>query len=282
MFAKVFLEITDVCNLSCSFCPPTRRPAKFMALEEFSFLLDRLEGRVGRLYFHVKGEPLLHPELEGLLRIAGEKGFEVSITTNGSLLDRAGHVLLGARALKKLSVSLHSQADGSEVGDYWRGVEGFLDLHREEPRFPVSLRLWNLRDGRLPEGCAPLWERLRVRYPLVGAWGSPGSWPMDNRLDTMVFLNADEEFAWPDPALPEGGDRGTCLGLRKQIAVLVDGRVLPCCLDGEGRLALGNLFERELDAILAGRRAREIREGFERGRLVEGLCRTCGYRRRFE
>ena len=292
MFAKLYVEITDVCNLRCPFCPPTRRPKRFMRGAEFDSLLGKLEGRGRLLHLHVKGEPLLHPELGEFLEIARTRGFEVALTTNGSLLGRRAEVLLGSPAIRKLSVSLHSHAgdfadatgavDEGRAAEYWAGVASFLDLHRLSPAFPVSLRLWNLREGALPRGTAYLWERLRERYPNVGPWDSAEAWPKANRLDEGVFLNKAEEFAWPDPELPEGGNEGSCLGLRDQIAVLVDGTVVPCCLDGEGRLALGNLFEEDLDAILADPRARAMREGFERGVLVEGLCRTCGFRRRFD
>lgn len=292
VFAKIYVEITDVCNLRCPFCPPTLRPKRFMTGEEFDAILGKLEGRGRLLFLHVKGEPLLHPELGDFLKIARRRGFAVALTTNGSLLEGRADLLLDSPAIKKLSVSLHSHAidftegdegeGGGRAGNYWANVASFLDRHRLAPRFPVSLRLWNLREGALPPETAILWERLRERYATVGPWGSPGAWPKDNRLDERVFLNKAEEFAWPHPSLPMGGESGTCLGLREQIGVLVDGTLVPCCLDGEGRLALGNLLEEDLITILAGRRARAMREGFERGLLVEGLCRTCGFRRRFD
>lgn len=292
VFAKLYVEITDVCNLRCPFCPPTLRPKRFMTGAEFDAILGKLEGQGRLLYLHVKGEPLLHPELGEFLEIARKRRFGVALTTNGSLLERQAELLLGSHAIKKLSVSLHSHAidfadgegtaDADRVGNYWANVASFLDRHRLSPRFPVSLRLWNLRDGALPPETAFIWERMRERYAAVGPWGSPEAWPKDNRLDESVFLNKAEEFTWPDLSLPMDGEAGTCLGLREQIAVLVDGTVVPCCLDGEGRLALGNLFEEDLEAILAAPRAKAMREGFERGVLVEGLCRTCGFRRRFD
>ncbi len=348
VFAKLYVEITDVCNLRCSFCPPTGRPRRFMSRAEFAHILKKLEGQGRLLYLHVKGEPLLHPKLGELLSIAGDLGFGVALTTNGSLLEKQASTLLGATALRKLSISLHSHAgagagaggvgtdaagtdagagagagdvDAAAAGDnpgvaaYWSGVASFLDLHRQAPPFPVSLRLWNLRGGVLPPETAYLVEKLRERYPnlgprdgggggvggggagasldgggggggaggggasaSLGGGGSALAWPKALRLDTQVFLNAAEEFTWPDPALPEGSSKGSCLGLRKQIAVLVDGTLVPCCLDGEGRIPLGNLFEQDLDEILAGERARAMRQGFERNALVESLCRTCGYR----
>jgi radical SAM protein with 4Fe4S-binding SPASM domain len=281
MFPKVFLEITSACNLACPFCPPTRRQAEFMGAERFRLILDRLAGHGDHLYFHVKGEPLLHPRLGGFLAEAAARSFSVSLTTNGSLLGGATDILLGAASLRKLSVSLHSQVGLDGLGDYWKGLEGFLDAHRRKPSFPVSLRLWNRKDGGLPEGTGKIWDLIRARYGLEGGLLADLAASPSLRLDDRVYLNLDEEFTWPDPALDEVAAKGSCHGLRNQVAILVDGSVVPCCLDGEGVMTLGNILESSLDAILASPRARAIREGFARGDLVEALCRTCGYRRRF-
>jgi len=281
MFPKIYLEITNVCNFACSFCPPSRRKPEFMPRGRFLALLGRLAGAGDHLYFHVKGEPLLHPELGSFLALAGEGGFEVSLTTNGTLVGERAELLLGAGNLRKLSISLHSQVGEPGIAAYWRGVEGFLDLHARAPRLPVSLRLWNRREGVLPPETAGLWKLLRARFPVLGEWGSPGAWPGDNRLAERVYLNGAEEFDWPDLGQARRDRAGFCHGLGNQIAVLVDGTLLPCCLDGEGSIALGDLLAHPLAELLASPRARALREGFARGELVEELCRSCGYRRRF-
>lgn len=283
-FAKIYLEITNRCNLSCPFCPPTRRKAEALSLERFKAILERLEGHGRLLYFHLKGEPLLHPEIGEFLALAGERGFSVSLTTNGSLLAEKGPVLIGAKNLNKLSVSLHShsEAAGAAAGieAYWRGVEAFLDRHRLCPRFPVSLRLWNRSDGALPPGDKRLWELLCSRYPELGGWKEASARGTSFRLAERVYLNQAEEFTWPDLSLPAINEEGFCWALRDQIGVLVDGTIVPCCLDGEGVLGLGNIFDAPLDAILESPRARAIYEGFSRRALAEPLCRTCGFLKR--
>ena len=72
-----------------------------------------------------------------------------------------------------------------------------------------------------------------------------------------------------------------CIRDREQLAVLSDGTVVPCCLDHEGDIPLGNLLERDLEDILRGPRARALYDGFSRRRPSEALCRRCGYARRF-
>jgi len=281
MFDKIYLEITNVCNLACPFCPPTSRPGEFMPRERFLRILDGLEGQGRLLYFHLKGEPLLHPLLGDFLALAADRGFKVSLTTNGTRLEAASAVLLGAGGISKLSVSLHSHSGSGDVEGYWRGVSAFLDRHRERPAFPVSLRLWNRDPGGLPPETARLWELVLERYPLAGAWEDVAKRGTSLRLDDKVYLNQADRFDWPDAALPELEARGYCHGLRNQVGILVDGTVVPCCLDGEGAMALGNILEAGLGEITGSPRARAIRDGFSRGELVEHLCRTCGYRRRF-
>lgn len=283
MLSKIYLEITNLCNFACAFCPPTGRAGRFLGIEEFRSRLERLEGMGKHLYFHLKGEPLLHPALGTFLALAAERGFEVSITTNGSLLEKRGQELLGAARIRKLSVSLHSNAGAGEeeLAAYWEGVSAFLDLHRANPVFPLSLRLWNRRMGRLPPETERLWNLVASRYGLSPDFDTAARDGSPIKLDERVYLNQAEEFAWPDLALPQSETRGYCLGLRKQIGILVDGTVVPCCLDGEGVMALGNIDERPLAEILGSPRAKAMREGFSRRELVEPLCRTCGYRRRF-
>jgi Predicted Fe-S oxidoreductases len=300
---KIYLEITNVCNLRCRFCPETKRVPEFMRVTDFELYLEKLAPFGDHLYFHVKGEPLLHPELGDFLAIAAGRGFAVSITTNGVLLAERAAMILGAANIRKLSVSLHSHSGAADVEEYWRGVADFLDRHRITRPFPISLRLWNRRSGSLPPETERLWELVRERYPSATIWENAAVGDRAQKLDEKVFVNQDAEFAWPDASAAanalrdtdsaeegrehepaQGGAlaRGFCRALRNQVAVLVDGTVVPCCLDGEGAMALGNLRESGLRLILDSPRARAIYDGFSRREIVEPLCASCGYRSRFD
>lgn len=278
MLKRAYLEITNICNLRCSFCPGTGREGRFLPPEEFRLLAEKLRGRVRYLYLHVMGEPLLHPRLAELLAIAADAGFRICLTTNGTLLDRTAEVLLSARNLHKLSVSLHSaEGNGMEELDvYLRPVWDFA-LRAARSGTICALRLWNLggAERRNGEILSFLESRLGVP-PLALPQPRPGSW----RLGERLYLEQAERFDWPDLSAPETGTR-FCLGLREQIAVLCDGTVVPCCLDHEGDVPLGNLLEQELDEILASPRARAIYDGFSRGNPSEALCRRCGFATRF-
>ena len=275
MLQKAYLEITNVCNLNCSFCPGTRRARRFLSVEEFRLLAGKLRRHTDYLYFHLLGEPLLHPELGALLRIAGELGFACMITTNGSLLPERGELLLAAERLRKVSISLQSfEANpGGELEDYLSGCLDFARKAAEKGVF-CELRLWNR--GGLETLNPAIRERLEACFPLP--WEkSRNGWKLAKR----IWLDPGERFDWPDLDAPDRGERCFCYGLRNQIGVLCDGTVVPCCLDHEGDIPLGNLFTQELDEILASPRARAIYEGFSQRRAVEELCRRCGYRTRF-
>ena len=279
-YKKAYLEITNCCNLQCSFCPGTRRALRTMTPEEFAFLAQRLRSVTEHLYLHLMGEPLLHPQLPRLLQIAGELRFWVNITTNGTLLPQAGETLLSSSAVRKISISLHS-FEANEQGGFETYIEtcaGFAAKAAAAGKI-VGLRLWNL-DGSIPgenrKNDAILKLLLR-RFPEKWEETRQGV-----RLAERCWLEYGERFEWPDSEAEEGGESGFCYGLRDQIGVLCDGTVVPCCLDHEGDLALGNLFTQELSEIVSSPRARAIYEGFSQRKASESLCRRCGYAKRFQ
>ena len=275
MLKKAYLEITNICNLSCAFCPGTRREKRMMTREEFTRLASKLRPHVEYLYFHLMGEPLLHPLLGEFLDIAGELGFKVMITTNGTLLDEKGEILCKSPALLKTNISLQSfEANaGGELGAYLDKSIAYAERTNAAGK-RCEFRLWN-RNGL--ESLNPQIEaRLSAAFPKPWQKSREG-WKLREKL----WLEPGDRFDWPDITAQDRGERCFCYGLRDQIGVLCDGTVVPCCLDHDGSVALGNLFERELDEILESPRAKAIREGFSERRAVEPLCRRCGYARRF-
>lgn len=278
MLDRVYVEITNVCNLACDFCPGTTRARRFLTPEEFRTIAEKLRGHTGYLYFHVMGEPLLHPQLPTLLAIAGELGFRVCITTNGTLLSSAGTALLSAPSLHKVSVSLHS-FEGNGGGDmtaYLRGVWDFC-TQAVERGILCALRLWNeggaqARNGEILDFLSTASCQNVENLPPDGMGG--------RRLAPGLFLESAQRFDWPSPTAAEG-EVQFCHALRRQLAVLCDGTVVPCCLDGEGRIPLGDLFSQTLPEILASPRAQAMYQGFSRRQPSEALCRRCGYAARF-
>lgn len=274
---KAYLEITNVCNLSCEFCPGTRRPGAFLSPEDFQTLAARLRPHTEHLYLHLMGEPLLHPRLDAVLAQAEELGFHVMLTTNGTLLGQRQNLLLSSSAVKKISVSLHSFEGNRMEGltDYLTGCLSFAKAAGEAGR-KCALRLWNLGDGGGGRLNGDILAALEEAFPPPWTEGRRGT-----TLAPNIFLEWGERFDWPDLSASDGQVPTFCYGLRDQVGVLVDGTVVPCCLDHEGDIPLGNLFQNSLAEILDTPRARAIYDGFSQGQAREPLCRKCGFARRF-
>lgn len=280
MLNKAYVEITNQCNLHCAFCPKTKRPPKRMTAEEFSAVTAHLQGHVKYLYLHLMGEPLSHPALSEILTIAEEKGFRICITTNGTLLRDRGPVLLEhAAVLYKVSISLHALEGSGAAMDmetYLNAVWDFCEKISARGVY-CALRLWNKGGADTRNGeILSFLERKGGTAPLA----LPVTRSRSRVLAERLFLEMEEMFAWPDLAASETGAQ-FCLGLRDQIGVLADGTVVPCCLDHEGDIALGNLLRQELQEILESSRARAIYEGFSNRAPAEALCRRCGFATRF-
>ena len=275
MLKKAYLEITNACNLSCSFCHGTKRDIKYLTEEEFKTAAEKIRPHCAYLYFHLMGEPLLHPSLSRFFEIAGELGFKVIITTNGTLLKKREDVLLSAPALHKVSISLHAY----EANDMGISIESYLSdcfdfCKRASERGIISvMRLWNL--GGLDEKNAYILDKMKKAFP--DEWKEVYS---GYKLCDKVFLEWGEKFDWPDIEGEELGQDHTCYGLRDQIGVLSNGTVVPCCLDANGSIPLGNIFESDLSDILSGERAQALKTSLERRRVTEALCVRCGYARK--
>jgi len=275
-FRKIYLEISNVCNLKCAFCPGTRREKRFMTEEEFSALLPKLRPYTDFLYFHLMGEPLLHPLLPRFLELAEEAGFKVILTTNGTLLQKRRDILLNAPGLHKVNISLHAfEANDLDVPFEQYLSDCFAFGKAAEGKVLTVYRLWN--NG----GADALNQTILSAMEEV----FPKPWVVERRgtrIGNRVYLEYGDKFDWPDLSAPDGGEACFCYGLRDQIGVLCDGTVVPCCLDHEGDIALGNLFREDLDSILIKPTAQAIYDGFSDKKAVMELCRRCGYARRFQ
>ena len=274
-FRKVYLEISNICNLKCSFCPGTKRKPRVMSEDEFRQLAGKLVHWTDYLYFHLMGEPLCHPKLESLLLIAENAGFKVIITTNGSLLNKVQSTLLASNGLHKVNISLHAfEANDLAVpfSEYLKDCFSFGKA--AVGKKIICYRLWNQggADARNNE----IIDTMERHFPKPWVTERYGI-----RIADRVYLEYGDKFDWPDLKANDYGEQCFCYGLRDQIGVLCDGTVVPCCLDHEGEIPLGNLFEQELGDILESPRAKAIYTGFSEGKATEQLCRRCGYAQRF-
>lgn len=275
MYSRVYLEITNICNKNCSFCPGTIREKKMMNNEEFSTIIDKLQGVTEYIYFHLMGEPLLHPLLPEFIKLAKEKGYKPAITTNGTLLKNRGKEIVEA-GIYKVSISIHSFEEGTKE-EYLSYIENCLNFadYASKNGVLVALRLWNKGgdESRNDETLELMHKKFNNEWHL----GTRGA-----RIRDKLHLEYGDKFEWPDMCAEDMGDKVFCYGLKDHFGILCDGRVVPCCLDREGIMTLGNILEEDINEILNSEKAQNILSGFREKQAVEELCRKCGYARRFK
>jgi MoaA/NifB/PqqE/SkfB family radical SAM enzyme len=274
MYNKVYIEITNICNMNCSFCHGHHRALRQMQTEEFSAILSKLTGYTKYLYYHLMGEPLTHPLLSSFIRLADAQGYKSIITTNGTLLHRHGRELIDA-GVHKVNISLHSFENGSSEDhlQYIQQLANFAN-HAAVAGTIVNFRLWN-------KGCDFGKNEFALEHLKQAL---PGDWVPNTRgirIRDKIFIEMDDRFEWPDKDAEIRQSNISCYGLRSQIGILVDGTVVPCCLDSEGIINLGNIFTEDLETILHSKRATDILHGFQCGNATEDLCKRCGFAQRF-
>ena len=274
MYRKVYVEITNICNMNCSFCHGHKRAPRSMSMDEFSLILDKIYKKTEYVYYHLMGEPLMHPQLPAFIKLASERGYKSIITTNGTLLAQRGEAVLEA-GVHKVNLSLHSFENGSDDAHmrYVCELAKFAKRAAEKGTI-VVFRLWNKNcdDGKNAFA-------LRILKEQIG-----GDWSEHARgvkMRDKIYLEWGERFAWPEKGAEVCGNRYFCYGLKDQFGILADGTVVPCCLDSDGVIALGNIFYEDVDSILHSERAMAMVDGFRCGKATEELCRCCGYAQRF-
>ena len=275
MFSRIYVEITNICNMNCSFCHGHSRKLKQMTTEEFKLVLDKISGYTNYIYYHLMGEPLSHSDLPEFLQIARKKGFKSMITTNGTLLEKCGDKILEA-GVHKVNISVHSfeEGTGEQFENYMKKLVDFA-LKANEKGVIIVFRLWNngFDNGRNITIIDYLKNKINDK------------WTDNNKgfkIRNKMFLEYGERFSWPDLNAEEQGSDVFCYGLRDHIGILSDGTVVPCCLDSNGVINLGNIFKEELSDILNSERAKSIKFGFDCRKAVEDLCKKCGYAQRFK
>lgn len=267
MFKRIYIEITNICNLNCSFCKGTSRPKQHMPVESFKKVLDKIQGYGEYIYLHVLGEPLMHPNLDAILDLAYQYKLKVNITTNGHLLEKKIALINNAKSIRQLNISIHSYDNVDEVSKLLDTVDSINnDCY-------ISLRLWDMGDESKNEKIVDL---INNHYQIKIDQSINKS-----KINDRLFLSFEPKFKWPDIKDNECHTKGTCRGLRDQIGILVDGTVVPCCLDTDGIIKLGNIFEDDMYDIVNSNKFKEIKEGFLNRKLVESLCRRCQYIQKF-
>lgn len=286
MLERIYIEISNICNLQCSFCPEVERDQKVMGLDDFEKIITQAVPLAKQVCLHLMGEPTAHPRFPEIIKICEKYDAKVMLTTNGTLLKRHEETLRST-AIAQINFSVHSFRDNFSDRDLHAYLLPILEfsrsLHETNPETYINYRLWNLGAGDQGEKANDDVYDLVERYFDVKINRNQGSGRFKSkRVWERVYFHFDTRFEWPHPDLPLRSDQGTCHALKSHTAIHADGTVVPCCLDKEARLPLGNCLETPLSEILINERSTKMRTGFQNGKLVEDLCQRCDYVSRFD
>lgn len=274
-FESIYVEISNICNLKCSFCPGTTRKPRRMTIEEFKLVLKKIKPYTDFLCFHILGEPLCHPDFEAFLKIAEEMKFMVMIVTNGTLLSKNKEILLNSKSHYRTMISLHS----FEANDNKISLDKYLDdcfdyAKSAENKKIVILRLWN--NGGKDSLNDEILKKLESYFP------KPWEETCDRiKIGNKIYVEYGDKFDWPSLESDDINEKIFCYGLRTMVGILADGTVIPCCLDNDGTINLGNIFESDLEEIINSEKAQKIYNGFSNRNACEELCKTCSFVRKF-
>ena len=250
-FKRVYIEITNVCNLKCEFCLPHNRENKFMTFDEFKLILKKVKPFTNYIYLHVKGEPLLHPNVDEFIKYAYDEGFQINLTTNATLLNKH---LEFTKYLRQINISLHA-TNSLEIVKTAKQIKDTI----------ICFRIWNINKDTKNKDL--LEKEFNIQIPQKENF----------TLAPNIFLSQKNEFTWPSLSNSTSCDKKHCYGLINQIGILVDGTVIPCCLDNNGDINLGNIFKEDFSDIITSERAQKIIDSFKNSNAVEELCKKCTF-----
>ena len=260
-FKKIYVEITNICNLKCPFCSVDNREKKEMKLEEFENVLIKINDYTDYVYLHVKGEPLLHSKFEQILDLCKKYNKKVNITTNATLLEQKLESIIKS-SVRQVNISLQSIVDINIV----KNIIRCADILAEND-IKVQYRMWVEIEKE-----NEILKLLETRYNV-----KINSEKNNIKLDENIYFNKDKEFIWPSLDNDILQEEGTCYGTRTHIGILSDGTVIPCCLDSKGIISLGNIFKCTMEELVDGKRFKNMRKNFQNNKLCEELCKKCGF-----
>lgn len=275
-YKKIYVEITNICNLNCSFCSKVEKPLKSISKEEFTHVINEIKDFTDNIYLHVKGEPLLHKDLDELLTIADNNNVNVNITTNGVLFPNKVELLKRHKCLKKINFSLHSE---NNVENYLENI--FTSVDKLPETITKVYRLWTLKDNTLDEKSTETVEKIKKYYNLSEEIVDKLKKENNVKINPSIYVDKDNEFEWPSVNKNENNE-GFCMALKTQVAILVDGTVVPCCLDSNGNIPLGNIYKEKFIDIINSKRCLDLRKSFQDKHPCEKLCLNCTYKNRFK
>ena len=281
-FYRIYIELTNICGLQCSFCPTKNVANKTMELELFESIIKESKQFTNEIACHVFGDPLTLLNLKDYLDIIDRYNMKALLTTSGYFMKKHNYETLFHPAVKQINISLNAFNKNDTKISFEQYMHPILELCHEKVKQKkesfINLRIWNL-----DESMSEIEFNTKLFTKLSSSFDINFNLPKNRkaiRLDYKVLLHFDNYFEWPSLNNPNYG-HGTCQGLDSHLAILASGEVVPCCLDGDGVIKLGSLRRESLKDILSSSRAKQIISGFKDGKCSEELCMRCSYKDRF-
>ncbi|WP_228150963.1 radical SAM/SPASM domain-containing protein [Malaciobacter marinus] len=287
-FRKVHIEITNICNLKCSFCPPKIKPNATMNLEKFDELNCELKSYTKELAYHIVGDPLVLSNLNDYLNISKKHGLKVNITTTANNINKKHYEALSNTILKQINFSINSYNANSHkksLNEYLQAIIDFIKYAQSiNHEYFINLRIWNLDDTKsAKEFNKKVFDKINSEFESnIDIDDVYKNRPKNIRIARKIFFNFDDYFKWPSLDENVISTKGFCYGLDSHFGILCSGEVVPCCLDQNAVINLGNINSSKLDDILKSKRVLDIQKGFKKNILIEELCQKCDYRKRFD
>lgn len=271
---KVYIEITNKCNLNCSFCSKSNKKKKEMSTDEFENVLKKIDVYTDYIYLHVKGEPLLHSHFKDILKLSNKYHKQVNITTNGTLLKYRLDDIVSSKIVRQINVSMQSMVNENYLNDILESVEYILN----NSNIQVVLRFWALENNQFSSLQNDIILKI-IKYFKLDANIIKDIQEKNNiTLRNRLYLNKESLFVWPSLENDYYNEIGKCYGLKTHIGILADGTVVPCCLDSEGIIALGNIFNENFDDIINSKRSQDMIKNFNNNKVCELLCKKCSFK----
>lgn len=260
-FKKIYIETTNLCNLNCDFCIKNRRKKEIMTIQNFKIILSKIKNYTNYIYLHILGEPLLNPKLNEFILLASNEGFNINITTNGYLIDK----IKDNKNIRQVNISLHSfdVKYNVELKKYLNNIFDSVEELIKNDTY-ISLRLW-VKNKYSEDIINEVNNYYKVNIT------------KNNKIKENLFFNFEKQFIWPDLNNSYYNESGKCYGLTDHIGILVDGTIVPCCLDTLGIINLGNIFKEEIDEILSKKTVIKMIEGFKNNKKEMELCKHCNF-----
>lgn len=274
-FKKIYIEITNKCNLNCSFCIKDNRSIKEMSLEEFEEVLQKINNYTDYIYLHVKGEPLLHSNFKEILSLCKKYNKKVNITTNGVFLKNRVEDINKFNVVRQINISLHSENDKENY------IEDIISSVKKLKNIYIVYRFWTLDNNKIDEKMLKYLNKIKEEYKIDNNTYKKILTEDNIRIDDNIYINKDKEFTWPSLDNYYYEEKGYCYGLKRHIGILVDGRVIICCLDSFGSSDLGNIFNSSLEEILNTDKCKNIIEGFNNRKAYLNICKHCSFKEKF-